>query len=139
MKLHRTTTLLAATAFTVSAAIAQETSSLEEWFEALRTSDRQKISELLSSDAEIVLNDIGVVQTKQEFLASLDAWEDAAGDDTEIRYRLDEENGKSLMVTVCYDFPGNSVLTSEQFQIENHRIKRSEQSQIAENCDGFER
>ncbi|WP_295813412.1 DUF4440 domain-containing protein [uncultured Nitratireductor sp.] len=135
MKLHRLPLILAIVAITIPPSLAEETDILAKWFDALRTADREQLSDLLAEDARVVLNDIGIEQTKAEFLDSLDAWETASGKGTDIRYRLEEELGTTKVVTVCYEFPGNSVLTSERFRIEKGKIEQSDQSQIAEDCD----
>jgi hypothetical protein len=49
---------------------------LERWYAALFDADREAISELLSDDATIRLEDLGVTQTKTEFIAALDEWEE---------------------------------------------------------------
>ncbi len=134
---HRMQLLLAAMALTVSPSLADDDPVLAQWFDALRTTDREALADLLADDARIVLNDIGIEQTKEEFLGSLDAWEEATGSGTDIRYRVEEELGAETVVTVCYDFPGNSVLTSERFLIEGESIRESNQTQIAESCDGL--
>lgn len=137
MRLHRIQLIIAAMALTVSHSLAEEDKVLAQWFDALRTADRQALSDLLSDDARIILNDIGIEQTKAEFLETMDTWEEATGNGTNIRYRLDKESDAETIVTVCYDFPNNSVLTKERFMIGEAKIEESDQTQIAESCDDF--
>ncbi|XHB99333.1 nuclear transport factor 2 family protein [Nitratireductor sp. ac15] len=137
MRLHRLQLIIAAMALTVSQSLGEENKVLAGWFDALRTADQQALSDLLSDDARIILNDIGIEQTKEEFLESIDAWEEATGNGSGIRYRVDEETNDEAVVTVCYDFPSNSVLTNERFIIREAKIKESRQTQIGESCDDF--
>ncbi|MFC5585988.1 DUF4440 domain-containing protein [Nitratireductor kimnyeongensis] len=137
MRLHRILLVIAAIALTVSQSLAQQDKVLAQWFDALRTADRQTLSELLSDDARIILNDIGIEQTKEEFLDSMDTWKETTGSGTDIRYRVDNKSDNETIVTVCYDFPNNSVLTQERFLIGEAGIEESNQSQIAESCADF--
>lgn len=61
---------------------------LDAWYQALSPVDREIISVLLSDDAEIELKDYEIVQTKQQFINSLDSWEDAI-EDGSIRFKSD--------------------------------------------------
>ena len=51
--------------------------AMKPWFQALSPVDREVIAELLAENAQIELKDYDIVQTKEEFVESLDIWEDA--------------------------------------------------------------
>jgi hypothetical protein len=117
-------------------AIADDGSVIGRWYIALLSADRAGLSDLLSDDARIDLTDLGVVQSKQEFLASMDEWEAAAKGAT-IRHRIEKSEGGVSTVIVCYDFPNNDLLMQETFALVGDRIAASSQATIAENCDSF--
>lgn len=50
---------------------------IDRWYSALLVADRTELSELLADDVRMKLDDIGVVQDKQEFIASIDEWQGA--------------------------------------------------------------
>lgn len=108
------------------------------WYEALGAVDRTTLEDLLTDNAQIDLRDLGVVQTKGEFLDSLDAWADA-NKDAEILTRLGEGVGDDTAVTVevCYRFPSNEALFEEFFELSGEKIAGSVQQQISESCSGF--
>ena len=58
---------------------ADEAALIDRWYSALLTADRTSLAELLSDDARIRLHDIGVEQTKPEFIASMDEWRGGGG------------------------------------------------------------
>lgn len=115
---------------------ADEATVIERWYKALLIADRAGLSDLLSADARINLTDLGVVQTRQEFIASMDEWQAAAKGAT-IRHRLEKSEDGVSTVIVCYDFPSNDLLTQETFAVTGERITASSQATIAENCDAF--
>ena len=98
--------------------------------------DRTSLAELLSDDARIRLHDIGVEQTKPEFIASMDEWRGAVAGAT-IRHRIEKAETGLVTVIVCYDFPGNDLLTRESFALSGSRITASSQETIAESCSGY--
>lgn len=120
---------------TLISARADEAALVDRWYSALLAADRNSLAELLSDDARIRLHDIGVEQTKAEFIASMDEWRGAVAGAT-IRHRI-EKTETGLVTVVCYDFPGNDLLTRESFALSGNRITASSQETIAENCDGY--
>ena len=111
---------------------------VKAWYGALGTVDRTALEDLLTDNAQIDLRDLGIVQTKGEFLESLDAWAEA-NKDAEILTRLGEGAGGDTAVTVevCYRFPSNEALFEESFELSGEKIAGSVQQQISENCSGF--
>jgi hypothetical protein len=109
---------------------------VEEWYAALAAADRGKLESLLADDAKIRLTDLGVEQTKVEFVDSLDEWE-AAVKGTTIRHRIESIDSAVTTVIACYDFPANDVLLREMFRVEAGLIVENNQDAIAENCEAY--
>jgi hypothetical protein len=126
----------AALLFSVISAGADDGALIGRWYAALLVADRTELSDLLADDVRIKLDDLGVVQTKQEFIASIDDWEGAVAG-AEIRHRIEKTEGGVITVIACYDFPNNDVLMQETFAIADNRITASSQAAIAENCDSY--
>ena len=126
----------AALLFSVISARADDGALIGRWYAALLVADRTELSDLLADDVRIRLDDLGVVQTKQEFIASIDDWEGAVAG-AEIRHRIETTESGVTTVIACYDFPNNDVLMQETFAIAENRITASSQAAIAENCDSY--
>lgn len=110
---------------------------VQTWYEALGAVDRSALENVLADNARIDLRDLGIVQTKSEFLDSLDAWAEA-NKDAEILTRPGKAtNDIGISVEVCYRFPSNEALFEETFELSDEKITSSVQQQISENCDGF--
>ncbi|TIM63403.1 MAG: nuclear transport factor 2 family protein [Mesorhizobium sp.] len=122
--------------FSAISARADDGTLIGRWYAALLVADRTELSDLLAGDVRIKLDDLGVVQTKQEFIASIDDWEGAVAG-AEIRHRIEKTEGGVTTVIACYDFPNNDVLMQETFAIADNRITASSQAAIAENCDSY--
>jgi Domain of unknown function (DUF4440) len=116
-------------------ALAQETrlATVEKWYAALASVDRAAFESLISDSAVIELKDIGVTQTKPEFIESLDEWQDAAKGAT-IRHKVESETGNMVIVRVCYTFSGNESMNREDFKIEAGRVVESVQAKISDSC-----
>ncbi|ESY70630.1 nuclear transport factor 2 family protein [Mesorhizobium sp. M0051] len=130
--------VLTATALLIAtiAARADDRATISRWYSALLVADRTELSDLLSDDVRIKLDDLGIVQSKQEFIASIDEWKGAVAG-AAIRHRIEKSEGGVTTVVACYDFPNNDMLTHESFAVADNRITASSQVAIAENCDGF--
>ncbi|MCF6321435.1 MAG: nuclear transport factor 2 family protein [Rhizobiaceae bacterium] len=122
-------------------ALAQNTSEeittppqlVERWYGALGGVDRRGFEELIAEDAKIVLKDLGVEQTKSEFIAALDEWEKSTRNANIIfRYELIEDDSASVLV--CYRFETNEQLISESFTFSNDQITGSVQEFKSDNC-----
>lgn len=129
------TAVASALLFSAASARANE-AVIERWYGALLKADRVVLAELLSDDARISLDDLDIVQTKQEFLESMDEWESAVAGGA-IRHRLEKEEDGVSTVLVCYDFPNNRMLMQETFAITEGRITASSQAEVADNCDAY--
>lgn len=116
-------------------AVAQE-SIVDRWYAALLQADRTALSDLLADDATVRLDDLGVTQSKDEFIASMDEWQSAAKGAT-IRHRVESEVGDTVAVLTCYDFPNNDMAMRETFTTKDDRIVVNTQMTIGEDCDGI--
>ncbi|TIT90458.1 MAG: nuclear transport factor 2 family protein, partial [Mesorhizobium sp.] len=56
--------------FSLLAARADDSVIIDRWYSALLAADRTELSALLADDARMTLEDLGVVQNKQEFIDS---------------------------------------------------------------------
>lgn len=129
---YLSTALLMAT----DVARADDAAVIDKWYGALLVADRTALSELLAENARIQLDDLGIEQSKDEFIASMDEWEGAV-DGAAIRHRVEGSGAGVTTVTACYDFPANDIMMQETFAIADERITANTQATIAENCDSF--
>lgn len=106
------------------------------WYDALRAADRDVFEALLAPQAEISLKYLGIVQSRDEFIESLDAWEDVARS-AEITTKAQSADASSAIVEVCYRFPSNERLNRETFALAGDTVTAMTQEEIAESCDGF--
>ncbi|MER9351317.1 nuclear transport factor 2 family protein [Mesorhizobium sp. M0227] len=126
----------AALLIAIIAARADDRALISRWYSALLVADRTELSDLLADDVHIKLDDLGIVQSKQEFIASIDEWKGAVAG-AAIRHRVEKSEGGVTTVVACYDFPNNDMLMHETFAVSDNRITASSQATIAGNCDGF--
>lgn len=126
----------AALLIAIIAARADDGAIISRWYSALLVADRTELADLLADDVRIKLDDLGVVQSKQEFIASLDEWKGAVAG-AAIRHRIEKSEGGVTTVIACYDFPNNDMLMQETFAVTDNRITASSQAAIAENCEGY--
>jgi hypothetical protein len=121
-----------------TAAVAQDSNTklIDKWYAALTAIDRQAFVALISDKAVIKLEDVGIEQTKAEFIESLDEWEDAMKGAT-IRHQTIAESADRVSVRVCYAFSGNESLNREDFKFEAGLIVESVQTKIADSCAEF--
>ncbi|TGP22144.1 MULTISPECIES: nuclear transport factor 2 family protein [unclassified Mesorhizobium] len=109
---------------------------IDRWYSALLVADRTELSELLADDVRMKLDDIGVVQDKQEFIASIDEWQGAVAGAT-IRHRIEKSENGQTTVLACYDFPENDTLMRETFTVVAGRITASTQTAVAQDCSAY--
>ena len=126
----------AALLIAIIAARADDGAIISRWYSALLVADRTELADLLADDVRIKLEDLGVVQSKQEFIAALDEWKGAVAG-AAIRHRIEKSEDGVTTVIACYDFPDNDMLMQETFAVTDNRITASSQAAIAENCDGY--
>ena len=108
---------------------------ITDWYQALRDNDHETMDSLLDDHALVELKDIGIIQSKAEFIEALDEWSELNAD-TSMRTRLSTASTNEIVMDVCYNFTSNEVQTREIFQVADSRITRSVQEQVAESCDG---
>ncbi|MEP3436981.1 MAG: nuclear transport factor 2 family protein [Hoeflea sp.] len=122
----------------VSSAFAQS-SLLDRWYTALFDVNRVAIADLLADDAVIELEDLGVTQTKAEFIEALDEWEDIVKT-ANLAWQLEEgapvDEAKAT-VLVCYQFPDNELTIRETFAFRDGKIIRSIQTTDSDSCENF--
>jgi hypothetical protein len=122
---------------TVGCALAQEMPAMVgKWFDALRSADRNGFEAILAGNAEIDLRYLGIVQTRAEFIESLDAWGEAIKDG-EVLTRTISAEADTVIVDVCYRFPSNEKVNRETFTLESDKIARVVQEESAQTCQGF--
>ncbi|BAV48678.1 Uncharacterized protein MLTONO_3775 [Mesorhizobium loti] len=126
----------AALLIAIVAARADDGTVVSRWYSALLVADRTELADLLADDVRIKLDDLGIVQSKQEFIASLDEWKGAVAG-AAIRHRIEKSEGGVTTVIACYDFPDNDMLMQETFAVTDNRITASSQVAIAENCEAY--
>lgn len=126
----------AALLIAIVAARADDGAIISRWYSALLVADRTELADLLADDVRIKLDDLGVVQSKQEFITSLDEWKGAVAG-AAIRHRIKKSEGGVTTVIACYDFPNNDMLMQETFAVADNRITASSQAAIAENCEAY--
>lgn len=112
------------------------------WYAALSPANdlpkmQAEITALLSEKAIIELKDLDTMQTKAEFVESLEGWSSAIKEGY-IAHKIDADSTmESVTAVACYDFGGNALMTRENFDIADMRITKSVQETIAERCDDF--
>jgi len=121
---------------TIVRASADDGAVIDRWYSALLVADRTELSELLADDVRMKLNDIGVIQTKQDFIASIDEWQGAVAGAT-IRHRIEKSENGETTVLACYDFPSNDMLMRETFTVAGGRITASTQTAVAQDCSAY--
>lgn len=113
-----------------------EKAVVERWYKALETIDRAAFADILADKAMITLEDLDIQQTKSEFIASLDEWQDAMRGST-MRHAIDSDADNTLTVTVCYKFPDNETLTREIFIVEAGKVTANTQATLSDSCAEF--
>lgn len=128
---------LAAALFSATPSRADANDALaERWYAALQDADAERLGELLSPNAVIKLNDLGISQTKADFIESMGEWKSAIEGGT-IRHRPDGVVEDASAYKVCYSFKTNELLTREVFTFTDGRIVSSEQTTISDSCKDF--
>ncbi|WP_412033391.1 nuclear transport factor 2 family protein [Mesorhizobium sp. CA8] len=117
-------------------ASADDGAIIDRWYSALLVADRTELSDLLSDDVRMKLEDMGIVQTKQDFIASIDEWQSAVAG-AAIRHRIEKSDNGETTVLACYDFPSNDTLMRETFTVSGGRIVASTQTAVAQDCSAY--
>jgi len=119
-----------------SVAHADDAATVDCWYDALSRADGKALSELMASHATVALEDIGLMQTRDEFVDTMDEWKAAIAGGS-IRHKQDSIAGPELTYRVCYAFANNALLTRETFKLDEGLIVSSVQKGLADNCDGY--
>ncbi|MEM5493646.1 nuclear transport factor 2 family protein [Hoeflea sp. AS16] len=112
---------------------------LDRWYTALFDVNRLAIADLLADDAVITIEDLGVIQTKAEFIEALDEWEDAV-ENANLAWQLEagtEADATTASVLVCYQFPENEKMIREVFGFRDAKIVSSVQTTVGDSCENF--
>lgn len=94
------------------------------------------VSNVLADDARIDLPDLGIVQTKAEYVEALDNWPDAIEGGT-IAHVVTAADGVSATAKVCYRFVDNELLSEETFAFTGGQVSALTSKTLAETCAGF--
>lgn len=89
--------------------------------------------QLLAPDAAIELKQLGVTQTRAEFIESLDSWQDAVKDAV-ITAKPAAGDVSGTVYDVCYTFPSNERLNRETFALVGEKVVAQSQETVAESC-----
>lgn len=106
---------------------------VQNWFDGLRTTNATTFEEILTHNAMIELGDLGISQTKAEFIASLDQWKQV-NKGAVITTKLANTDKSLIEVNVCYKFSSNETYNRETFELIDGKISKSIQEQISKNC-----
>ena len=112
--------------------LAEET-PVEAWYEALQDVNRETFKKIISDDARIILKEIQVIQSKDEFIESLDNWEDAAKG-LSLFFSADRKGENEIVTQVCYQFESNAFTNLETFTFENGKIVLQVQEKLRDGC-----
>ncbi|OCW57452.1 hypothetical protein AWJ14_14205 [Hoeflea olei] len=118
---------------------AAQSSLLERWYTAVFDVNRVAISDLLAEDALIRLEDLGVTQTKTEYLESLEDWADVVKS-ANFAWQIDESetaDDTAATALVCYQFPDKEVMIREVFAFRDGKIIAASQSTADDSCEDF--
>lgn len=110
----------------------EEPKELEVWYQALMTTDRAVIADLLADDVMFDLQDLGISQNRDEYIDSLDSWEDAI-EGGSINFKFDWMESHDLdkaVALVCYHFESGPMIAKEIFTIVNGKFTQSIQSAL---------
>ncbi|GEM_PF-1690406 len=109
---------------------------ISDWYEALRQSDEGAFDTLLADTATIELKDIGITQTKNEFIQALDEWSELNGNAIFLT-RLKAASENNIVVDVCYRFDFNEMQMQEAFLVDGNLITKSIQEKVSDSCPDF--
>lgn len=110
-----------------------EETPVEAWYAALLDVNRETFDKIISDDARIILKELQVIQNKNEFIDSLDNWEEAAKD-LSLSFHADRKGENEIVTQVCYQFESNAFTNLETFTIENGKIVLQVQEKLRDGC-----
>jgi hypothetical protein len=107
-----------------------------QWYGALRKGDAAAFEGLMTAGAAVEIRQSGITQSRAEFIESLPAWAQIVKEG-EMLLRLVSSEQDTVVVDVCYRFPGAARLNRESFTLEAGRIARLVQEEARTDCPGF--
>ncbi len=114
----------------------QVSKEVQAWFTSLAKVNRLALKKLMAEETMVELRDLGIVQTRDEFLDSLDEWKDATKGAILLIQLVSTSPGKDVL-EVCYRFENNEQLNRETYLHSNGKITSVVQELIAKECRGF--
>jgi len=116
-----------------------QNSLLDRWYTAMFDVNRVAIDDLLAEDAVIQLEDLGLSQTKAEYMDALDEWEDIVKT-ANFAWQIEEgapADETNATVLVCYQFPDNELMIREAFTFRDGKIISSVHKTVSDSCEDF--
>lgn len=110
--------------------------TITRWYAMLVAANEDGLAKLLSDKAVIKLEDIGITQSKTEFLGTMSEWRIAIAGGG-IRHKVEKTAGDVTTVLACYDFADNDILIRETFQIDDGVIIGNTQARVGEDCNAY--
>ena len=126
-------TLIVSCLLTGPASAGLEGELLARWYSLLGAANGSALSGLMASNARVERSDLGITQTKKEFIDSIASIIEGGS----VRYRLERESANAAVALVCYQFSSNERLTRESFTFARGLVATSVQNKIADNCSQF--
>ena len=96
---------------------AEDDDIITRWYSMLVAANEDGLASLLADKVVIKLEDIGITQSKSEFLGTMGEWRIAIAGGG-IRHRVEKTDGDVTTVLACYDFAENDILIRETFKID---------------------
>lgn len=115
---------------------ASDEDTITRWFGLLVAANEDGLGELLSDDAIIKIEDLGVTRSKTEFLGTMSEWRIAIAGGG-IRHKVEKSQGGVTTVLACYDFADNDILQRETFRIADGKITENTQARVADDCSAY--
>jgi len=109
---------------------------ISNWYQALQLGDAEMLSIIMAEEATIELRDLGITQTRTEFIDAFDQWLDL-NRDARILTRQASASDEEVIAEVCYRFASNESLHREAFSLSDGLITGSVQEKLGDTCTGF--
>jgi hypothetical protein len=109
---------------------------ITRWNAMLVAANADGLAPLLSDEAVIDIQDLGIQQDRAEFPGTLGEWRSAIAGGG-IRHKVEKTEGDVTTVLACYDFAENDILMRETFKIDAGLIGGNTQVRVAEDCNAY--
>jgi len=133
-KMKRLLLTTAITIFTTTSSFADTMALVNQWYGAIKTSNRAVFKEMIAEDASIEIRPLEITQTKSEFIEALDTWEEITDDLTLIIKGSGATGETTAQAMVCYRFSENSYLNEETFTFLDGKITAHTQTRREDEC-----